>query len=209
MIGSTRAYMLLLIGLVVCLGPSPAFPQAGMIGVSSDYYGSSCNIADPGGGLVQVYVHYFYSPGSRGTRFRLNVEGTGWTHLGDLPEFPWTVGTSIDSVTICWDQCLSGSFLLLIANFFGSAALPCTMIGIDTYPGAGLEGLDCDLNVVNPAAGRAYVNADASCPCTACLTGMESACVKKVGPKKTALSNFCATVPVEQSTWGTIKSLYR
>ena len=203
----TRVYLLLFIGLVFCLAPSSVFPQSGSIGVFADPNASDCNVADSGG-LVQVYIWHMHTSGSRGVRFRLNVDSVGWTHLGDLHDFESTEGTSVDGVTVCWDQCLSGSFQLMTINFFGSAAPACSIVEVDVYPGAGVEALDCEGNVTNPAAGRVYVNPDGTCTCTACRTGTETACANKVGTSENSASNFCATVPVEQSTWGMIKSFY-
>jgi hypothetical protein len=202
-----RAYLLLLIGLVFCFDAPPTFPQAGIIGISGDAAGTDCNIVDEGG-LVLVYIFYYHTDGSRGARFRLNVDGFGWTFLGDIGEFYRTAGRSIDGITVCWDQCLSGTFKLLTVNFLGSAVPTCTPIAIDAHPGGGVEGLDCDLNVIHPAADISYVNPDGSCTCHTCRTGTETACTTKLGPAETIPSDFCATVPVDQSTWGMIKSLY-
>lgn len=199
--------VLVLIAVCFCLIPSPASSQSGAIMLFSDSQATDCAFTDAGS-LVTVYIWYMHSPDSRGVRFRLNVDDAGWTHLGDTVEFDITSGTTVDGVIICWDDCLSGNIGLVTVHFFGTSAPACTEIFIDAYPEAGVEALDCNFDVFNPAAGMGYVNPDGTCPCSACTTGAEAACASKVGPTETAASNFCATVPVEQSTWGLIKALY-
>jgi hypothetical protein len=92
----------------------------------------------------------------------------------------------------------------MTVNFFGSAAPACSRLPIDVYPDAGIEALDCDLNVIEPLAGEGIVNQDGSCICDMCL-----ACAGTSEQSNTSPSHFCSTVPVKQSTWGMIKLLYR
>ena len=204
-----RVYLIFLISLVWCIGASFAFAQSGAIMIASDLGASDCSFVDPGVSFQPVYVFQVYTTGSRGVRFRINVDGLGWTHLGDLPDFVTTSGTSIDGIVICYDECLTGSFKLLTANFLGSGLAPvCGQVTVDAYPGAGVEALDCGWNVVNPAVEPGVVNPDGSCDCSPCRTGTETACVKKLGPARLVVSNFCTALPVDKSTWGMIKSLY-
>jgi hypothetical protein len=199
----------LLIALVVNFGASHASAQSGAIMVASDLGASNCSFSDGGPSVQPVYVFQMYTSGSRGVRFRLNVDGLGWTHLGDQPDFAATSGTSIDGIVICYDDCLTGNFKILTVNFFGSGLAPvCSQVTVGVYPEAGVEALDCDWNVVNPAVDPGIVNPDGSCDCSLCRTGTETACAIKLAQAETIPSPFCATSPVNQSTWGMIKSLY-
>jgi len=177
--------------------------------IFSDLGASDCAFTDRGPGVIQVHVFHMYTAGAKGSRFRLNVDGFGWTHLGDLPDFAETSGSTIDGSVICYQSCLTGNFKLLTANFFGSGLVPaCSRIKVDAYPGGGVEALDCAWNVVNPGAGEGIINSDGSCDCTMCRPGVETLCAIKLAPEETIPSRFCATSPVDQSTWGIIKSLY-
>lgn len=199
----------LLICVLVCVVAPPAAAQVGSIIIASDLGGSDCAFVDTAPALQPVYVFHMYTGGTVGSRFRLDVEGLGWTFLGDQTDF-LALGNSIDGIMICYEACLSGSFQILTANFFGSGIAPvCSRIRVVPYPGLGVEAQDCDMNLGYAGAGEAIVNPDVSCQCTACRAGTDTACALKPAPADAVQTMICGPVPVQQSTWGAIKTLYR
>ena len=200
-------------GLALCLMIAPASAQiAGSVVVSSDPGGANCNIDDTGG-LVQVHIVHMHTDGVRGSRFML-MAAPGWTHLGDVPDFP-SLGTSISGMIVCMPWCMSSDIHLTTVNFFGSAAPACTYISIEPDPAAPsgqIEALDCNWNVMYPTGGAAIVNPTAGCSCHAGLVaGTENHPSKKRdegNASKSPAAHFCSPVPVQPSTWGAIKSMY-
>jgi hypothetical protein len=162
-----------------------------------------------------MYVVYQWMEGARGARFMLDA-APGWMHLGDSWVTPYFSGISTQGVTLCWTECTDSHMYLGSITFLGSAAPPCTFLSIVPDPATvtgQIEGLDCDWNLVFPTGGTAIVNSDGSCFCHA---GPEVAAEDDATTSKTknemakaAPTHFCAPLPVQQSTWGMIKSLYR
>ena len=170
-----------LIVLALMLTASMAFAQNGSIAPFSDANASDCNFADVGG-LNQVYIWHLNTPGATASEWMLDVTQVGWTHLGDLKDFELVIGTSITGASVSYEACLVGSFQLMTVNFFGSAADPCGLIGIVPAPSkAGVRSVDCNETSVFIPGGQGRINPDGSCTCA---------------------------VPVEETTWGTIKALY-
>lgn len=205
-----RVCLFLLFGLLACFSASTTSAQHGDIMIFSSPEAIGCYFVDVAPTFQPVYVFHMYSPGSRGSRFRINVDGLGWTHLGDIPDFYKTSGTSIDGIIVCYESCLSGNFKLLTVNFLSSGLAPaCSQVAIDVYPGAGVEALDCDLSVVNPRTCGGSVNNNGTCNCDDLgWTCPEPSRAKKARSGRFAGSDFCALLPVDQSTWGMIKALY-
>ena len=177
--------------------------QGGTIVVSSDAGLSDCSIVDAGG-LVQVYVGHLYNQDVRGARFRFDTGGLPWTHLGSTSPYV-TMGDPLNGITVCYESCLSTPGVILELLLFGFSAPACSPVGIDGHPVDGMIwALDCESNLLYASGGNAVVNPTVECPCHADPGRAEL----KDEPRKSA-ANFCAAVPVEQSTWGMIKSLYR
>ena len=172
----------LLIGFCLTMVASLAFAQAGSIGVFADTEGTNCNLTDAGL-LVTVQIVQVFTVGSRGVQFML-VPPAGWTHLGDVWNFPTIIGVSISGVSVAWSSCEVGPVSLGLVNFFGAEVPACSIVGIvadETAPSGFIEGVDCDRNKVFPTGGEAFVNSDGSCDCS---------------------------TPVQETTWGGVKALY-
>jgi hypothetical protein len=201
-------------GLALCLMFVPASAQVpGSIWISSSLDGSECTIVDVGS-LVQVHIVHMHTDGVRGSRFML-IAAPGWTHLGDVPDFP-SLGTSVSGMTVCMPWCMSSDIHLTTVNFFGSVAPPCTYISIEPDPAApsgSIEALDCNWNVMFPMGEAAIVNPDGGCFCHAGVDlGVENDPANKRendNPSKSPATHFCSPVPVQPSTWGAIKSMYK
>jgi hypothetical protein len=135
--------------------------------------------------LVVVYIFHEHAPAVTPSRFKVDVGTTGWTHLHDAWSTQDFVGTSVDGVTIEYGSCRTSSIYLGQIHFQGTSAPDCSHVGIVPDPGAvsgKIEAVDCNDNPMYPTGGQAIVNPTPDCQCT---------------------------VPVEETTWGEIKALYR
>ena len=170
-----------LIVLALMLTASMAFAQNGSVMVFSDEGASDCNFVDAGG-IVQVYVFHMYAPGVIASEWMLDVTQVGWTHLGDINDFTLTLGTSVAGIAFSYEQCLVGNFRLQTVNFIGTAAETCSLIGIVAHPdNATVRSVNCAQGDMIIPGGQGRVNPDGTCSCA---------------------------VPVQETTWGTIKALY-
>lgn len=190
--------------LIVAAAVSGAGAQAGSIAVFGDENLVSCNIGD-NPGLVKLYVGHVYMSGARGARFVVGLPST-LVFLQETSPFAWT-GDSASGITICYGACLSGSQLILEINTFGAGVtFPCSYINVmpdPAEPSGSVVALDCDWNVTFPTSGPAVVNPTPGCSCTLCLS-----CTTEIAETSPGVSHFCSWVPVEQTTWGKIKSMY-
>jgi hypothetical protein len=174
-----------LIALVIVCSASMAFAQAGSIGIFADAGGASCNFVDAAG-LVQVHF-YHLNASATASQWKLDVSAAGWSHLGDMINYPTVIGTSVAGISIGYGGCVAAPNNLGMANFFGSAAAACTMIKIVPDPTAlsgDIEAVDCGTPALKvfPTGGAGIINADGTCQCN---------------------------VPVEETTWGGVKALYQ
>ena len=181
----------LLIAFCLVLCASMAFAQRdlGSIDVFTDLMQTSCDFTDDGT-LIQVHVFVTHAnDGTTASQWMLKVP-SGWIHLGDLAVFETVLGTSVSGIGIAYGQCMTGDFLILTANFTGTGNTPaCSYISIipdPSAPSGEIEIVDCQLP--NPAKqtflrlGQGIVSGDGTCNCT---------------------------IPVQETTWGQVKALYR
>jgi hypothetical protein len=170
---------------VFLLLTSPTFAQLpGSIGIFSEPNLTDCNFYDFTS-LVYVYMVHVYTDGATGARFKLDVSGTGWTHLSDAWEVTVLDGTSTSGVLLQYPYCDSHPVLLGFASFAGGSAPICTEIGIVAHPAVAsgrIEATDCQGRIFYPTGGRGVASPLPSCSCS---------------------------VPVEETTWGAIKGQYR
>jgi hypothetical protein len=176
---------LLLIALCFVCASSMAFAQwPGSIGAFGDAGATDCNITDTGS-LVEVHIVHVYAIDVAASEFMLDVSATNWTHMGDTWDFDVYIGTPLTGASVAYEDCLDGPIHLVTVNFWGTSAPSCTYIRIVPDPLAvtgEIEAVDCDYNRIFPTGGRAIVNVNDNCRCC---------------------------VPVEETTWGGVKALYR
>jgi hypothetical protein len=130
----------------------------------------------------------------------------GATYLSDTPVFPVTIGDSQTGVSLGYGECLSNRAHVLTLNFFTQATShSCCCYFIYPHPQSTtgwVEVVDCnnDLQTANGSWG--YINADwVTC---GCWIGKQTAGEGPAGP----YGCINDPVPVEQATWGKVKSLY-
>jgi len=157
-----------------------------MVGVYADEAGTACSIVDDGG-VIQVHMMHLRTKDANAVQFALDVSATNWVHLGDVWAFELVLGTSISGVSLAYQFCLSDAIYLGSASFIGSSAPPCTEISIvpDGPIHETIRASDCSVplgDIMFPTGGLAYITPDPSNQCS---------------------------VPVKETTWGSIKALYK
>lgn len=185
----------LLLSLVVLLSASVAFAQlpGGAVGVYMDESGSSCNFVDSGG-LVSFFLYHLSSPGATAIEFLMDLSNFNFAnYFGDSSPFTLKQGAFYEGCSIAYQACLSGNIYLGSANFFGAGTTAtCARIYVTAHPIPSSPGattplaIDCadPSNIVEVSGSMGIFNNDGSCLCT-------------------------GSVPVQESSWGQIKSLYQ
>ena len=157
-------------------------------GSLEDYMWFSCDITAPSG-ILEVYIGHLFNDGITQSKFKLSY-GQTITYMSEEWYFTGVVGTSVDGVTVDYESCLSAwgapPILLGKVTFF-NPSVGCSELQIVPHPEASsgrIEARDCEGNTVYPRGDKSAVNFQSG-GCIGC------------------------TWPVETSTWGQIKALYR
>ena len=169
--------------LAAAAGPALATHS---IGIYEDQAGLDCEIADVGGGNKTFYiVHTTDAQPALGSAWKLEWDpGMTMTWVGDSSPF-FKIGTAQDGAQISYGACGSGlgKFMIDAVTMSSSGtSTPCSYFRLGPEPTRGRIVIFCNLASVPFAAGEAIVNANGSCPCS---------------------------VATRQSTWGSVKALYR
>ena len=181
--------ILLLTVAVLCLaGLASAQEDVGSIDIFSDGLYTSCNVVDVAG-LVSVYVvHTNANDGSTASQWKVELgAGVTMTSVGSINAYPTAIGDPLVGISIAYGACQTiANNLLVTMNFIGSGtSATCALMSIvpdPTSPSGLVEIVDCARNKITlEKGGQARVNPDGTCNCT---------------------------VPVQETTWGGIKSLY-
>ena len=164
---------------------TPLAAGGGNLKPFSDPVASDCAINDLFAGPNVVYIFHVNTSGATGAQFSApNPPCSRLTWLSDQPVFPITFGDSQNGVGIGYGTCLTGTFLILTINYYGEGMTsPCCNYPVLPDPRAPgtIHGVDCSYDTYALFSGYAVINPDASCTCA---------------------------VPVKDSSWGRIKSLY-
>ena len=166
---------------------SMALAQPGSLCVFGDPDGLSCSLNNAGG-FVWAYVVHTNTPGASGCQFSLQVIGTSLTWVGDSSPFH-TIGSTQEGLTVDYGACLASPILVIQAGFMGTSE-SCDYIEVIEDPNAVPPGIyikDCTTpspNLISLPRWATYINDDGSCP-------------------------NCLKIPIEETTWGQVKALYR
>jgi hypothetical protein len=178
----------LLLSIAILCISSLAFAQPGSIGVFADPAGLGCDIFDTAPGLVMVYIIHVYSPGATASQFKVEANHL-MTYLAELVTAPYIgIGSSPFGIAIAYGGCFPSPNMILTLQYFASGVSPpCGYVRVVDDPTAippGIYVTDCDSppNLLTATGGSASVNPDPSCNCD---------------------------IPVEETSWGQIKSLYQ
>ena len=181
----------LLLSITILCISSLAFAQPGGIGVFADPMGTSCDLLDAAPGLVLIYVVHVYSPGATASQFSV-LESHAMTYLSEAVTAPYIkIGTCTGAFAGCaiaYGGCYPSPNMILTLQYFASGITPpCGYIKIREDVAAGKTDVlvtDCadPPNLLVATGGEGFINNDGSCPCN---------------------------IPVEETSWGQIKSLYK
>jgi hypothetical protein len=175
---------------------SMAFAQApDGIGIFADVSGATCDLVDGTPGLYNVYVVHVHSPGANASQFRVTFDpGMNMTPLSEAVTAPYIkIGTCLQpglGCAIAYGSCQVSPFMILTLGFFAQ----------------GVSANDVFFHVVpdsstTPPLEDVWVT-DCSDPTPLLLTAHGGeAILNNTGDP--------CDVPVHETTWGRIKSLYR
>jgi len=189
--------------LLVAALAGGSFGQAGSIMLSSDPGATECNLVDGAPGLQYVYVTHGYTPGATASQFRINAGGGfNCTFLGFASDF-LTLGDPGTGIAVAYGACLPAPITILqIYYFCTGVSETCSWLtvcpGLNSITGT-IEVVDCGQNKLVGTGGNLWVNSD----------GYSCGCLVSSSDASPTSINCSAPVPVRDSTWGSIKSLYR
>jgi len=175
----------LLISLVLVFGAGMAFAQGGSIGIFADPAGLNCNLGDVAG-LTQYYIVHVNSAGATACQFSAPKPACFTaTYLADTGIFAVTVGSSQTGVSIGYGMCRQSPLHVLTLSYFTNGMTPsCCYYPVLEHPTAtppGLLVVNCAEQLIPATGGKGIIKSGAGCNCN---------------------------VPVEETTWGQVKSLY-
>jgi hypothetical protein len=171
------------------------------IELSAAQFSSECNLpSNPG--LRTVYIRETFNLGSMATRFKLAL-ATGATITYVSETHPYTsVGNTQSGISICYGSCVSGSILVATVTYMSTGTdQNCSQLLVVPHPNAEtVEILTCDgiptatfnrdLNLLSPG-------------------GVPCGCSPSHMFPGTPHQFDCMTIATKNSTWGSIKALYR
>jgi hypothetical protein len=182
-----KCLLLIAVSLVFCAGMASA--QSGYIGLFVDFGSyADCDYVDAGAALIPVYVVHKMTPGAVASQFKL-VSGGGFTmiYTGEIVAMPTVIGSTYAGISLAYGGCRSSDILLVTINYFAMGSSPsCAYLEVvpdPSAPSGTIEVIDCGYVKLIGGGSRLYVNPDGSCS--------------------------CQVVPVEETTWGHIKTLYQ
>jgi len=191
-----RTVLPILILLAATLGTNPAIAQPGVIALFTDPAAWECNIIDDAPGIVQVYVVHLLTAGALASNFGIADYRHNLTYVGWEAAHSVTIGSNpYSGVAVSYDAgCLPAPIPIGTITYVKSGTSPdCGEIRVVRDPAtvSGLiEGVDCSFNTTFPAGGRVRVN----------------------GVPGAWGLDYCGCgfhVPVEATSWGKVKAMYR
>lgn len=168
----------------------PPAQEGGFIGLYADAAATSCNLVP--GGFLQVHVIHMRHTGMTASQFAAPAPGCmNAVYLGDQGMWPTQIGNSQDGVSLGYGACLTAPTYLMVINYSVEGDVdPCCLYPVlpDPHaPSGEIVGVDCSNNLTGIGGGTAVVNANPGCSC----------------------SDGGDPVPVVETTWGRIKTMYR
>jgi hypothetical protein len=176
----------LLLTLVLMLGATMAFAQAGSIGIFANMAATDCNLAAAVQGLAAYYVVHVNTPGAVGCEYAAPKPAcmTLAQYLSDTNPFPVTIGNSQTGVSIGYGTCRVAPIHVQTISYFILGPNPtCCRYFVLPHPiNGGPNMVDCQDNLLIATGGQGIVNmVHGECVCD---------------------------VPVQDTTWGQVKALY-
>lgn len=178
----------LLFALIPALCFGSVFAQPGSITIFGDPDFTDCRIEDDVPGLVPMYVVHVYSAGATSSRWRIKSNCNQMMYLGQTSDFSIVTGNPRTGILVDYGVCLVSPILVVTVNWFANGLTPdCCFEWVAPDPAAEsgeIEVVDCYDNLEFATRGAGIINSTSNCLCDCCN-------------------------PVEASTWGEIKALFR
>ena len=175
---------------------SPAFSQQGGVISFFDKETGLCYIEATITGFREVYVVHIDVAEASGAEFSVDwTSAVGASYLFQQVLLGQSIGTLAngDGFSVLYGSCQAGPAIIFAVLGLGGGWAPCSYIEAIKHVISGfLVGVDC-ADVVHGASGSRLI-----------LGGNEEQC----GPV-CAGHTCCTLVPVQEKTWGAIKSLYQ
>ncbi len=176
----------LLLTLVLMLGASMAFAQAGSIGIFADPAATNCNLVAMAQGLGAYYIVHVNTPGAVGCEYSAPKPAcmTLASYLSDTNVFPVSIGNSQTGISVGYGVCKVSPILVQTISYFILGPNPtCCRYYVLPHPiNGGPNVVDCADNLLIATGGQGIVNSVVGqCECN---------------------------VPVQDTTWGSVKALY-
>jgi hypothetical protein len=175
---------------VLWAAQSAANPIAITPGGAIDLYGNNSGTAelvyDSTPGLVVIYVVHTFEPlgGAAACQFSAPKPACfAGTYLSDTSVFPVTIGNSQSGVSVGYGSCRQYPIHVLTIAFFGLGTTSCCYYPVlpdPNEPSGQVVAVDCGQQLVPVTAGATVVN----------------------------FVYGCYSIPVEETSWGKVKSLY-
>ena len=178
-------FWLSIAALLICLTPIAAFAGVGHLRAYADVGGLLCDLSDPGG-VINVYIFHEFSPGdgATGSRFSMS-KPTTWTYLNFVSPNV-IIGIPITDIAVGYGACLTTKTPIGYAVFLSvQPSAPCSQVALNPPEGfPSIFAADCSFVEVQMIGSLGLmVNPDQGC--------------------------CCDCISTEQSTWGSVKALYR
>ena len=178
--------LLLVLALSVAMTASMAAAQdGGTIGLYGDANGVSCNVVGAAG-VVTIYVIHELTTGTTASQFAITAN-PGMIYLADQVQGGFlSLGGSQTGIALTYGSCLPGPINILNILYSAVAPVACSTLEVVPDPNAltgQIEGVDCAQTKTFPNGSVLTFDSDGTCSC---------------GPR----------VPVEETNWGRVKSLY-
>jgi len=163
-----------------------------------------CETRDQPGVLYSVEILHNGHTGVSGARFKLETRnGANLTYVSETIHSPLYSGNTQDGIFVCYGGCVGGQQLIATVIYEGTGlSAECGTLEVVPFPGAdGPEVIGCAPGTFGFAESWHLSVSDEPLIC---------GCPRKTQYTGTVTPGLdCLTVPVETTTWGAIKSLYR
>ncbi len=194
--------------LIIAIASISATAQPGSLGIFADVSGTNNDLNDTGVGLLLLYVVHVYTPGATAVQFAIPHP---WcftaTYLSEAVTAPYIkIGTcsgpNATGCAIAYGSCMSSPNMILTMQYFKQGTtLNCCCLYILPDPSATPREIlvtDCadPPNLLTISGGFNLINRDENCWCD-CGGCTSDVCING------------NPLPVEDTTWGAIKTLYR
>lgn len=163
--------------------PALAF-GGGFLSLYSDAALTQCSLSDVVPGTANVYLTELPNGGATGSRFRV-AASPGFTGVWLSETSPFTtIGNSQTDLSVGFGNCRDGRFVVLTMTYQLYGTSECSQLSFTPALGqTELYCLDCSFGMECNGLYPLYVNCSGS--------------------------HGCDPLPVESTTWGSVKALYR